>query len=278
MRASTIEKLKKEIIKKSGNYFNSLKLDKFVIIKAGSFTMGSPEGERGRGDDEWQHEVKISKDFYISRYEVTQDEYESIMNNNPSNPVCGVGENFPVNSVSWYDAIEYCNKLSQKQGLRTAYRIIKNVNTNTLTVALNENANGFRLPTEAEWEYAARGGGFSKAYIYAGSNNIDAVARYKDNSCENAHPVGSKLPNELGIYDMSGNVWEWCFDCYDKYPKKEIRTDPVIISTTNDEHVCRGGSWHSEEEHCRNAIRFWLRPDIKSRFCGFRVVLPAEDE
>jgi formylglycine-generating enzyme len=237
----------------------------FVLVKAGSFTMGSPSGESGRDSDEIQHTVRISKDFYISKYEVTQAEYKSIMGTNPSDTDRGIGDNNPVNKVSWYDAVEYCNKRSRQEGLTPAYTINGN------TVTWNKNANGYRLPTEAEWEYAARGGHQAGSYnIYAGSDTMSSVAWYSDNSGGKTHPVGQKQSNELGIYDMSGNVWEWCWDWAGHDPSGSV-TDPAGPSSGSN-RVVRGGSWYYLATDCRSARRSYYSPSYGLNTLGFRVV------
>ncbi len=242
--------------------------DGFVLVKAGTFTMGSPSSEAGRASDEKQHTVRISKDFYISKYEVTQDEYRSVMGSNPSDSRRGIGDNNPVNEVSWYDTVEYCNKRSRQEGLTPAYTINGN------TVTWNKNANGYRLPTEAEWEYAARGGHQAGSHnIYAGSDNIDKVAWYWENAGQKPHPVGGKQANELGIYDMSGNVYEWCWDWYGDYPSGSV-TDPTGPSSAKT-RVMRGGSWTGGDFYCHAARRSRDWPDNSEEFYGFRLVLPS---
>ena len=162
-----------------------------VRVEAGTFTMGAtPEMKDPWDDEKPAHQVTLTNDYYIGKYEVTQTLWQAVMGNNPSN---FKGDNLPVERVSWYDCQEFISKLNSITGKT------------------------FRLPTEAEWEYAARGGKKSRGYQYSGSSNISDVAWYTDNSGSKTHAVGSKQANELGIYDMAGNVWEWCQDWHEEY-------------------------------------------------------------
>jgi formylglycine-generating enzyme required for sulfatase activity len=239
----------------------------FVRIGGGSFMMGSPLSEVDRFGNETQHSVMISKPFYIGKYEVTQKEWVDVMGSNPS---YFKGDNLPVEQVSWYDAIEYCNKRSQKEGLTPAYTIDKtrsdgnNTNGNDnvkWVVTWNRNANGYRLPTEAEWEQACRAG--TATPFYTGNNITTNHANYDGNNPYNGNAkgvnrgktwvVGSGTPNPWGLYDMSGNVWEWCWDWYGDYPSG-AQTDPMGASSSSG-RVLRGGSWRDSGQYLRSAYR-----------------------
>ncbi|GHV83851.1 hypothetical protein AGMMS50212_11910 [Spirochaetia bacterium] len=235
----------------------------FAYVKGGSFLMGSPPSEADRLDNEAQHRVTVHS-FYMGQYEVTQAEYETVLGHNPSE---FKGGNLPVENVSWYEAVEYCNKLSLKEGLKPAYSGSGN------DIVCNFKASGYRLPTEAEWEYAAKGGNKdTMTYEYSGSNNADAVAWYYSNSGERTHDVGTKAPNSLGLYDMSGNVWEWCWDWYGDYSMVE-QTDPAGAASGS-YRVLHGGGWDDLTLYLRSAYRGNLTPTFRGNDLGFRVVRP----
>ena len=244
----------------------------FVPVEGGTFQMGGPF-------DQPLHTVKITG-FYMAKYEVTQKEWTAVMGSNPS---YFEGDNLPVENVSWYDAVEYCNRLSEKEKLTPAYTIDKNRkdenndNENDdlkWTVQWNRNANGYRLPTEAEWEYAAKGGNGSPGnYTYAGSTNADEVAWFWDNSVGSTQKVGAKKPNGLGLYDMSGNVYEWCWDWKGEYSSGS-QTDPIGASSGS-LRVYRGGSWRHNGQAVSSAFRHnGAPPTARGNILGFRWVRP----
>jgi sulfatase modifying factor 1 len=237
----------------------------FVLIEAGSFTMGSPADEEDRDSDEAQHQVYLTRDFYMSKTGVTQGEWESVMGFNPSNMSYGIGSDYPVNMVSWYDAVEYCNALSRRDGLTPVY------GGSGENITCDFTAKGYRLHTEAEWEYAARGGQNNIDYrSYAGSDSVDAVGWYSGNSDTTSHPVGGKQANDLGLYDMSGNVWEWCWDWYYRDSSGTINdpAGPALGSS----RVARGAGWGSGADSCRSANRYYCSPGYRNTSLGFRLV------
>ncbi len=238
------------------------KKNDLIFVKGGTFRMGSND----YSNEKPTHEVILSS-FWISKYQVTQKEWQEVMGSNPSH---FKGDNLPVEQVSWHDAIEYCNKRSIKEGLTPCY------SGNGKNITCNWDADGYRLPTEAEWEYAARGGNKSKGYTYSGSNRLSAVAWYVDNSGHKTHPVGQKSPKELGIYDMSGNVWEWCWDWYDSsYYSISPKRDPRGAASGHD-RTLRGGSRRNSYDDCRVACRNYAPTSRYYNFryynFGFRVV------
>jgi formylglycine-generating enzyme required for sulfatase activity len=198
----------------------------------------------------------------MSKYEITQKEYEAVIGANPSR---FKGPDLPVETVTWYEAIEYCNRRSIKEGLTPAYQ------GSGGSVVCDFQANGYRLPTEAEWEYAAaEGNKAGLTYEYRESNSVEAVGWYNENSENSTHAVGTKQPNSLGLYDMSGNVWEWCWDWYGGY-SSDSQTDPRGPASGS-RRVLRGGSWHSNAQDLRSANRLNYGPLSRSSYLGFRVV------
>ena len=230
-----------------------------VQIPAGTFLMGSPASEQGRDGGEVQHLVTVSA-FKMGRYEVTQKEYLEIMGENPS-WYRKDGDNRPVESVSWLDAVEYCNVRSEEEGLTPVYMITGHGEDRE--VEWNRGADGYRLPTEAEWEYACRAG-TTTAWS---SGNTGADAWTSESSGNSTHPVGQKEANPWGLYDMHGNVSEWCWDWYGDYPDG-AQTDPVGAASGND-RVLRGGNWYNSASQARSAYRLGLN-GVDST--GFRLV------
>jgi sulfatase modifying factor 1 len=228
-----------------------------INIEGGTFKMGSTE----RGSNENPVHVVTVSTFFIGKTEVTQELWETVMGSNPSD---FKGGKWSVENVSWYDIVEFCNKLSEKEGLQKAY------SGNGSGIACDFSSNGYRLPTEAEWEFAAKGGNQSKGYKYSGSNDIDVVAWYSGNSGSATHDVGAKQPNELGLYDMSGNVWEWCWDWYGD-DNSGSQTTPQGPNSGS-RRVLRGGSWDYDAEHCRVAYRYRNDPGNGYNNYGFRLV------
>jgi formylglycine-generating enzyme required for sulfatase activity len=234
-------------------FTNSLGM-KFVPIPAGWFMMGSPKDEPGRSDDETQHKVTISEPFFMQTTEVTQGQWKAVMGNNPSS-FKDCGDNCPVENVSWDDIQDFIKKLNRK-GEGT-----------------------YRLPTEAEWEYAARAGSqtaFSNGDIAekecGNDPNLSKAGWYCGNAGGKTHEVGQKQPNAWGLYDMHGNVWEWCQDWYGNYPFGAV-TDPTGPDSGSS-RVLRGGSWGSGARICRAARRSSSSPGYGGSNCGFRLVRP----
>ena len=243
-----------------------------VRIQGGTFTMGSPANEPQRGNNEIQHQVTVSS-FYMGKYQVTQKEWYEVMGTNvrqqrdkvnPEGPMRGEGDNYPMYYVSWFEAVEYCNRRSQREGLTPAYTI------NGTNVTWNRNANGYRLPTEAQWEYACRAG-TTTAY-HTGAVISDNTGWYEANSGRTTHPVGQKTANAWGLYDMHGNVLEWCYDLYGSYASG-AQTDPVGASSGSN-RVVRGGSWDASTQVVRSAHRGSLNPTYRNNSFGFRLVRP----
>ena len=212
----------------------------FVWVPEGEFLMGS-ESEEADDDEQPLTRVRISQGFFLGKYEVTQAEWRAVMGTNPAQ-FSGCGPNCPVERVSWDDVQEFIGKLNAAAG-----------------------GNRYRLPTEAEWEYAARAGTSGDRY-----GNLDAIAWYKDNSGDRTHPVGQKAPNAWGLYDMLGNVWEWVEDWYGDYPGGSV-TDPRGPGSGS-ERVTRGGSWRCDAGYCRASDRVSVSPGYRYRNLGFRLL------
>ena len=216
-----------------------------IKVEAGNFTIGATSANEKPDDNEKPaHEVTFSQNYYIGKYEVTQEVWKAVMGNNPSK---FKGNLLPVEMVSWKDCQKFISKLNRITGLH------------------------FRLPSEAEWEYAARGGNKSNGYLYSGSDNLDEVAWYNENSGKRTHNVGTKKANELGIYDMSGNVMEWCQDWFGFYSVSS-RKDPTGPNTGT-LRINRGGCWYSYPWYCRALSRNKMSPDDSYFNLGFRLAL-----
>lgn len=220
----------------------------FVWIPPGTFVMGSPIDEVDRYTDEVQHTVTLTQGFWLSDHEVTQAEYQSVMGSNPS--ALKGDTNRPVEMVTWNDAVLYCRRLTDRE--RAAGRITAQ--------------QVYRLPTEAEWEHAARAGTVGPRH-----GDLESIAWYAGNSGNQPHPVKQRQPNAWGLYDMIGNVWEWCSDWYGEYPTDAVtdQTGP----TSGPGRLSRGGSWNLEAGPARSAYRFWVIPGLRLNYLGFRPAL-----
>lgn len=255
--------------------------DGLVLLPGGTVTIGSPDSERQRQADETQHQVTLSA-FYVDPHEVTQQDYQAVMGTNPSH---FQGNNLPVEQVTWYDAINYCNKLSEAKGLTPVYQI------DGTTVTWNRAADGYRLLTEAEWEYAARAGTttvFSASdYITADDANFEGSYPYliEENYVHHTNPdvvtsrnrgetmaVDSLAPNDFGLFHMEGNVSEWCFDYYGSYAAGDNPTGPSSGSL----RVNRGGGWNDFAKQLRSAYRSATTPDTIEQNLGFRIARNAQ--
>ena len=214
-------------------------INNMVYVSGGTFIMGGDESS----DQTPTHSVTLSS-YYICKYEMTQALWRAVMGSNPSK---FKGDNLPVEQVSWNDCQTFINRLNNYTG------------------------RNFRLPTEAEWEFAARGGNYSRHYKYSGSNYISDVAWYCDNSGNRTHPVGTKQANELGLYDMSGNVWEWCSDWFGSYSSYS-QNDPNGPNSGSC-RVRRGGCWGDNARYCRSSYRSSNAPGVRGGNLGLRLVL-----
>ena len=223
---------------------NGVKME-LVKVEAGAFAMGARDGENNRNESE--HGVTLTKDFYIGNSEVTQAQYRAVTGKNPSG---FKGDDLPVEQVTWHDAMAFCAKLNEMGKAPKGWK--------------------FTLPTEAQWEYAARGGKKTRDFIYSGSNDFEEVAWHVNNADDKTHPVAQKKANELGLYDMSGNVWEWCLDSYEV----GYARDPEFLTGNSGAfRVNRGGSWYYLPKFCRSGSRDCDAPNFQDDDVGFRVAL-----
>ena len=270
-----------------------------VLIKAGSFMMGTPSTELGHRADEKQHKVTLTHDFYLWKYELTQKLFDQLMGYNPSyfnkcdnkclqdcaNKSCNnndtCGENCPVERVSWDEALAFCNELSKKKGLKECFTCEKKNKIYTCHIKPEYNKDnyykceGYRLPTEAEWEYAYRTG--LKTAFYNGiitntkdyDANLNMIAWYGKNSDNTTHPIAQKTPNKWGLYDMSGNVLERVYDGYNKKLGTTSVINPVSLMLQG-YHVIRGGSWFDDPQYCRAGVRNYDNAGTNVNYLGFR--------
>ncbi len=244
----------------------SLKL-KLIKAKDKTFTMGSPKEEEGRDSDETQRKVTFKADFYMGVHTVTQAQFETVMGRNPSkfNKDNGGSGDHPVEQVNWYDAIEFCNKLSAMDGKSACYKLSKIERDKDESIAKAEvtildNGAGYRLPHEEQWEYACRAGSTARFFFGDAEAKLGDYAWYEKNSDSKTHAVGEKKPNAWGLYDMHGNVWQWC---------ENLDTNEGSF------RVNRGGGWINTSLGCRSASRNWGDPDIRDDYLGFRVSVPV---
>ena len=247
----------------------ALEMNRMVRVEGGTYKMGSKDSDKTADNDEQrEHEVTI-KTFEISKFEITVWEWKQYTKANklsmPAKPDWGWQDNYPINGITWEEAIAYCNWLSKKEKLQPVY------SKQGPNYVCNFKANGYRLPTEAEWEFAAKGGVKSKGYKFSGGNEANEVAWHKAISKNSPHTVGTKLPNELGIYDMSGNVWEWCWDWYNKDYYKIEKGDNPKGPEMGERRTVRGGSWDSQVNYLRPANRISTPQNKTHEFYGFRV-------
>ncbi|MDQ1266640.1 MAG: hypothetical protein QG635_1792 [Bacteroidota bacterium] len=241
----------------------------FVEIPSGSFIMGSDLYE-GYDNESPAHSVTLSRSFLMSKYEITQKQWTSLMSFNPSTfknkIVYSNADNLPISNITWFEAVDFCNKLSDYEGLKRCY------SGEAPDIVCDWTANGFRLPTEAEWEYACRGGTTTKFYTGDDEAGLAAAAWYYGNRDTVPHEVGLKLPNTFGLYDMLGNVSEWCWDWWYARFDSSTAADPKGIES-GPGRIQRGGTWISSAACCRASFRYYYGEPARAYFfAGLRLV------
>ena len=251
-----VEQVREQNLSVSGTLEEEVIDIKMISIPAGIFQMGSIDG----GDDEKPVHVVTLDAFEINATEITQGKYKEIMGENPS--YFSGSDNLPIENVSWYDAVKFCNRQSEKAGLERCY--------DESTWICDFSKNGFRLPTEAEWEYACRAGTKTEYYSGDSKSELSRTGWYSGNSGSNTHSVGQKESNAWGLYDMHGNVFEWCNDWFGNYSSASV-TNPTGIQSGSF-RVLRGGWWYDSARCCRSADRYYSKPDGSYYGTGFRIV------
>lgn len=258
-----------------------------ILVEGGEFAMGCTDEQKPDcdGDEFPIHAVKLSS-YFIGKFEVTQAQWQMVMGDNPSNNT-SCGDNCPVENIDWYSMIIYCNELTlasteydetdllyyKDEALTIPWSITHyngDGDASGDAIFMDVDKAGFRLPTEAEWEFAARGGNLSQGFKFSGSNVIDDIGWYLDNSDNSIHPIGMKNPNELGLYDMTGNVWERTWNYQADY-LHEHQCDPLGADEGTN-RVYRGGAYYFNENSCRVADRYFNKPTRNSSNIGFRIV------
>ncbi len=246
--------------------FAQNKVPETVFIEGGSYKMGN--GESKYFDEFPAHTVKIN-DFYIGKYEVSIEEYTGFCRTAGFDLPSG-NPKTAITNITWEEACMYCNWLSRFRHLDKCYKILRSPKSGTIKIIFDKTANGYRLPSEAEWEYVARGGNTGKNYAFSGSNDASKVAWYAGTG-KMLHPVGEKNPNSAGIYDMSGNAQEWVFDVYTQDYYKHSSSENPVNETGSLSRVSRGGSYNSSEEGLRISKRYYNTADFKAGNLGFRI-------
>jgi formylglycine-generating enzyme required for sulfatase activity len=241
-----------------------------VLVPPGDFLMGSPTWDKdGQPDERPQHQVRITRPFFLGACEVTQQEYQRVMGVNPSSEQLSPQQ--PVETVSWFEAVQFCNRLSEREKVSPYYEI----SGESVTIL---GGNGYRLPTEAEWEYACRARSNTKWSFGDDVQQLELYAWYKGNAGSHSHPVGEKAPNAFGLYDMHGHMWEWCWDRYGEDYYRNSPVDDPQGPSSGSLRIERGGDgWNNDPPHLRSAYRDHQVPSLRFRDLGFRVAQTSKE-